>query len=318
VARQFPVTLWLGVTALAAAMAAGCANEVSRTNARYYFITNGPDTAPYYRQVYGPVGDVGRLAAKFTAPGGQRLCFRGSVSKFIPGDLGSEILLFGPGVYPFELRDAADKVTLTGALMVVNIDKTVGLATFGNAPETRLFLADLVKKAHEGALSKGTITFDEKPVIFYWLGNRTQQNVPDRPSLELDFGAIQDLAEVRVNGSRRDDRIAVVEVFDIKQQPTGTVAIDMWVLGIRPEGSTRTIYTEKVHKIEIVLTSGAKYVGYIRNLRANAYTAFVRVPCSIPANLFAEADKGTIAKYTVTAGEAKEPVVEIVFGQDKR
>ena len=55
-------------------------------------------------------------------------------------------------------------------------------------------------------------------------------------------------------------------------------------------------------------------------VRYNAMTTFMRVPCAIPAALFAAADKGTIAKYSVTAGAAgdQETVAEIVFGRETR
>lgn len=284
-------------------VATGCGNVVTPTLQPYRFVWQEKDISDLARnQAYDPkviAANPSRLVACVTAPKGCYVDFLGSLSKQITGSPSTETLEFGLGMYPFVFRRLSeDKPSLCGAMMVVNVDKVVALATFGRTDDTKLFSTDLLAKAGSGVLGKGTIAFDNKPVIFYWIGNRTKPGFPANSTVELDFNDVPNIVQVRVNDWDVKDRIAVVDVFTTTRDNYG------------PHESPAT------HKVGLRLKSGAKYVGYIRNLRADVFTTFMKVPCKIPADLFEAAEKGTIAKYTVTAGDDKQEVAEIVFGRE--
>ena len=61
-------------------------------------------------------------------------------------------------------------------------------------------------------------------------------------------------------------------------------------------------------------SGGRKFRGYIRNLKDNEFTAFVRIPCTIPKSLLDAAAGGTVSKFTVkSTGDRPASVAEIVI-----
>ena len=315
--RHFILLTVLGASCI---LGAGCevGNTVSPVMTPYLFVTGDRELSVYHSQVYGSplvAGNPNKVSAHFSAPRGSTICFEGSLQHQI-GAVEPANLMFGPGVYPFVLREGpSSPASLCGAMMVVNVDETVGLATFGKSAETKLFSDDLIAKARSGVLAKAVQKFDEKPVIYYWLGNRSQLPAPGNPSVELDFSGTQRLASVWVNGVQIPGHTATVAVRSVTYR-------EVYAGGDLLFGSVKYVpqVKKRVHKLEIHLAGGVKYVGYIRNLEANAVTTFMRVPCRIPDSLFAAADRGTIAKYSVTAGEGagKQSVAEIVFGRSNQ
>ena len=291
------LSAFLAMVAVLCLLSAGCSSIVKPTLVPYTFVSRDPELRRYVPQVYNPLAvkaNPHRVVAEVTAPAGHKISYHGSLSR----EIGRKSTLeFGPGVYPFVLRSRRSKrIDLCGAMMVVNVDETVALATFGRTQETKLFSPQFLSKAAQGVLTSYTITFDEQPVILYWLGNRTSQYAGGPPDVELDFSGIRGLTELRINGKRIDGFVTTVSVYGAPAN-TGMAA---------PKAK---------HTLEMTLTNGRKYKGYIKNLRDSAFTAFVRVPCVVPPTLFQAADGGTISRFTVVSeGDRKEDVAEIVFG----
>ena len=280
----------------------GC-RTVSPTLAAYPFIVEDEDLAEFVPQVYNAraiARNPNKIAACFTEPQGYKIDFHGSLARRITDDQEECTLFFGPGVYPFELKPRAKgQQPLCGAMMVVNVNETVALATFGKSADTKLFPPDVISKAKDGVLAEYTISFDGQPVIKYWLGNRRKLYAGGKPNAELDFSAVRGLHKVRVAGSSGKDLAVVARAYAPQPADAGQAG------------------SPSAHRLEIDMANGAKYRGYVRNLTANDYTAFARVPCTIPSRLFDAADRGTIAKFTVFSGTLRrEEVAEIVFGRE--
>jgi hypothetical protein len=203
-------------------------------------------------------------------------------------------------LYPFTLERSGGAV-LSGAMYVTGVDDVVALATFGRSEETKLFDPEFIDKAKGGVLTHYTITFDGQPVIRYWLGNRTEPSAPGQPTVELDFSETDGVSSLKIDGKAAKGRVSVLDVYTSV-----------------PDPSTGALHrVPRTYRIEIRQTNGSRYVGYIRQLQATPFTTFVRVPCSIPSELFDAADQGTIAKFSVyPEGDKDHPVAEIIFGRD--
>jgi len=273
---------------------AGCSsNVVKPVSAPYSFLDGDKDLGPsWQRMTVNRRPDL--ISACITSPEGYTIDFYGSISREIAP--GGATVRMGEGLYPFRLIPKEKNAPgLCGAMMVVNVNETVALATFGKAAETKLFSEDFLAKARSGVFASYTITFDGKPIIYYWLGNRCTMCPPDEDTVELDFTGIKDLKEIRVNGSYIERRRTVVTINTSKQ-----------------------VRANPTFRLDMTLTSGKTYTGYIKNFRPNAFTTFTSLPCAIPAALFEAAERGTISKFSVFAETDKEnAVAEIVFGQGK-
>ena len=278
--------------------------EIKPTTTPYTFIARDAQLrAAFGRSVMGDPAEGPKITAFITEPEGWEIRFATGKSLQVARGEASKEMRFAPGLYPFQLTAPGQSDSeLCGAMMVIDVDETVALATFGKAEETRLFAQEFVRKSRTGVLTDYTISFDGKPVIMYWLGDRKSPSEPGNPTVEMDFSGTAGVKEIRINDRRVSDWMAVLDVFKMGRDP-----------------QTRQPVTLPVsHKIEIELNDGRAYNGYIRNLRPNAFTTFVQLPCSIPQSLFEAADKGTIAKFSVfPEGQKETPVAEIVFGRAK-
>jgi len=201
-----------------------------------------------------------------------------------------------PGAYPLQLAPTIGGDSfLSGAMVVYNLDPTVSLATLGKTEETRMFSEALLQKAQDGQLACHTISIDDRDVITYWLGNRRQAYRGGEPTVELDFSGTPGISSLKVGGKTIKDKVATVLVYK-------TVVVGGMVRNIQQD-----------HRLEIT-ADGSRFHGYVRNLRDNEFTAFVRIPCAIPQRLLDAAKEGTVAKFTVrSSGDRPEDVAEIVI-----
>ncbi len=233
-----------------------------------------------------------------SSPEGSAIVFESGRRHAIVGK-DTEVLKLQPGLYPIQLEHAAKKtLLLSGLLLVRNVTKEVGLATLGKNDDTRMFNPELLKQASQGQLVSHTISFDGTDVVTYWLGNREKPCGSPSGTCEVDFSRISGIESLVVNGKDAPTFRAVVAVA------RGTV----W------DARTRRM-VPSLHEHAITLAvKGRKYRGYIRNLKATEFTAFVRVPCTIPDVLLDAADRGTVSKFTVrSSGAAEVDVAEIVL-----
>ena len=184
--------------------------------------------------------------------------------------------------------------------MVYNLDATVALATLGKTAETKVFSDELLRKALAGQLASGTISMDDREVITYWLGNRLSDYAGGNPTVELDFSGTPGITQIKVNGRTAKEQRATVPVFDTA-------------------GGSGPYYGErkpKEHSIQFQ-AGGKSFHGYVRNLKANEFTAFVRIPCAIPRRLLDAAAGGTVARFTLqSTGDRQEDVAEIVISAE--
>ena len=263
-------------------------------------------------------GEVPLLNAIFTEPKDLKIKFHNGSEETIGAmvkkrkEESPQFFAFRKGVYPFSIfENRKDGNLFSGAMVVFNTTPEISLATFGASDETKLFDPAMLEKAKNGVLANYSISFDDNEVIVYWLGNRKNLYPGGDPNVEMDFSATKDIKEVKIDGKKQKDPSSIVlNVFGKKERVRGydgRYMIDLLT-------GTYKIKTEAaVYELEMMLSGGIKYQGYIKNLKDNAFTAFVRVPCEIPEDLFIAANKGTISKFTVTSGEEEEGVAEIIF-----
>jgi len=277
----------------------GCANMPTPVSKPYSFMQADGALAASWQGTIAPVPH--KLTAYLTSPAGYNIAFQGSVKASIDASQ-EKPLLFSPGLYPFQLTQADNRTAeLCGAMLVTDVNETVALATFGKTDSTKLFSPEMLNKARKGILTNYTIQMDQTRVIRYWLGNRTRPSAPGSPTIELDFSGTSDLSEIRVNGTRLKGALAVLNVYHLSYN-------------LRTNTTTSSNAT---YRLEMV-RKGQRYSGYIRDLRSNAYTTFVRLSCSLPDSLFTAADQGTVSKFTISPEEAQNmPVAEIIFGRGK-
>jgi hypothetical protein len=263
---------------------------VNPTASLYPFLQEIEETESFFSAV-APKNE-NRLSAIFTEPAGYKIKF--NYQERTIGDY--ELYKFKNGLYPFTLyKNKDDKEILNGALAVVNMDEAIALATFGESKDTRLFNPEMIEKAKSGVLSHGTIAFDETTVMLYWMGNRQKRSIGKDRTLEVDFSETVGISQLKINQRTYKDFVATVNTDTINETP------------------------QKIsHKLEITLSNGKLYRGYIRTEKTNAFTTFISLNCNIPVTLFDAADKGTISNFKVyTPGDVPEELVEIIFGAVK-
>lgn len=280
----------------------------------YSFIAKNPDFSRLQYEIYP--AKRGREKNTFTAlisePVNHSLCFLGQ-SNALPIDSKGLSLGFPSGMYPFQVFKSVPKPKgrfetsckrlgkplYTGAIAFYNYDKEMELTSFGRSSETKMIDTSLLDKARKGVLTSHTIKFEDKPRISYWIGNRDSWFSGGDPTVELDFSNVA-ISELQINGKKDPDKIAVLPVSKIEK-----------VNGVKiPVGMEHRIYMK--HK------DGREFEGYIHKLLDNEHTAFMKVTCDIPDELFAAASRGTVAKFDIKASSSDEKsevkLAEIVFG----
>lgn len=306
--------------------------KVKPTVDHYVFLKDIKPIGNHYRQLYQVNStELPRLAARLTEPHGYTIKFHGNPEVVIGEPASKETgeprtFLFREGVYPFSLyRDKKDDNWYSGLLVVYDIDETLELATFGESEETRLFNLDIFRQARQGVMGQFSITFDNKEVMRYWLGDRDSLYPGGQPTVEVDFSHTPRLTDLTINGKEIEDKKQVLKLnkyylcslCDEKRQEADDFGKDCEESNSGRHKPYLTV-THKNYPIEMATTDGKRYQGYIRNLVTNVFTAFMSIPCEIPPELFDNAARGTISKLTVQSpGEEKQKVAEIVFGLAK-
>lgn len=280
--------IWICVT--------GC-TTIKPGSERYSFIVNDRQYGAMAMQLYDPAlrNATDKVKLAFSYPEGHEIAF-GPMAMHPIDPNATEPLAVSEGMYPFKLQaQGSGAAYLSGALMVYNLNKEIGLATLGLTDDTRLFRAELVEKAKNGTLVSHTIRFDNTEVLTYWLGNRTDGYRGGNPTVQVDFSGTPDIESLKINGRTIPGFEKVLRVYDLSS------------------GGATAPEVKSEYKIEF--QSGSKtYVGYLRNLEDNEFTAFMRIPCAIPQNLLDAAAEGTVSKFTVqSTGDQKERVAEIVI-----
>jgi hypothetical protein len=289
------VGLGLAVAAVLAG-GSGC-TTISPTLKPMTFLATHEKFQGLYAQIYGQsyLASPDRANVLLTCPSETTVRFAGGGTVRIGAPKQKPVSL-RPGVYPLQLRPTVGgEPFLSGAVVVYNLDPTVSLATLGKTDETRMFSEDLLQKAKDGQLASHTISIDDRDVITYWLGNRRRAYQGGEPTVELDFSGTPGITLLKVGAKRVSDHVATVLVYK-------PVVVN---------GMLRNVQQD--HPLEIA-ADGNRFHGYIRNLRDNEFTAFVRIPCAIPQRLLDAAKDGTVAKFTVrSSGDRPEDVAEIVL-----
>jgi len=303
----------------------------------YLFMENHPILGGHYRELYPyEEEDEWLLSAHFTEPRGYTIEFYENQPEIVGKSISpttNKLLTFqfSQGVYPFSLymAESLSDERFSGAIAVFNLDETLELATFGDSKETKLFNPEMIQKARDGILTNYTMSFDEKNVIVYWLGNRKNLYPGGAPTVELDFSVNPNVKAVTIDDEIVKNRVAVLGFIDEYPEyickhckETGESPIyDFSDECYDSENERHDIITD-LDKItfpfEMTMHDGKGYKGYIRKLKSSVYSSFISIPCFIPNDLFKTADKGTIAKLTInSAGDKQEEIVELVFGTSK-
>jgi hypothetical protein len=299
------------VSALTLVSITGCLNKaysptrpysmnISRTvGTQYNFISNTKTELPdIANSIYAKDIESYVLSAYLTSPPKTLIKFNNNFFAYpIPDvDPTPRPLKLSTGVFPFEItpfpvEDAGmpKDSHLSGALIVFNLDNTVELASFGKSAETILFKPEIIEKALNGTLTEGTISFDDKPRIRYWIGNRNKLFIGGEPTAEVDFSKNTDITELKIAGRTIDNFVGEVSIYK--------------------KDKSEKKKTE--NEFYIKFKNGKAFKGYLRNIEENATTAFVKIPCTIPQNLLDAAEKGTIAKLKIHAeGTQKAETIE--------
>ncbi len=299
---------------------------------QYVFLNDIKPLDQHYKNFYDTnTGQEPRLAARISEPDGYTIKFHNNPAIIIGEPASRETLeprtfLFQEGVYPFSMyKDKKDKDWYSGLLVVYNIDETIELATFGESEETRMLNMDMFWQAEKGVLANYTISFDDKEVIRYWLGNRDNLYPGGQPTVEVDFTSTPGLQKLKIDGQEvkskkkvlKLDKYYVCSLCDEKSQKVSGLGKNCKKGGVGGHRPYLAV-THKNYPIEMTMANGKRFQGYIRNLATNIFTAFMSIPCEIPPKLFNDAATGTIAKLTVySASDNKKEVAEIVFGLAK-
>jgi hypothetical protein len=254
--------------------------------------------------IYSKESDGFKLSAYMSAPAKTLMKFKENSDEYPIPDVDGRSLKLATGVYPFEITpfptvDAGmpKDSHLSGAMVVFNLDNTVELASFGKSLETKLFKPEMIEKALNGALTEGIVSFDDKPRILYWFGNRKNMFFGGNSTAEVDFSKNPGISELKINGNKVEDFIGQVDIFNMVKN-----------------GNTIN-KVKRENEFYLKFSNGKAFKGYIRNIEENATTAFVRIPCTIPQNLLDAAVNGTISKLKIHSdGPQKETIAEVVFG----
>ena len=134
-------------------------------------------------------------------------------------------------------------------------------------------------------------------MLTYWLGNRTTLYAGGEPTVEVDFSGTPGIEKLWINGENVPGLVATLDVYN--------VTID--------RNTKAVLRTLREYMVEF-RTAEHEYKGYLRNLKDNEFTAFVRIPCAVPKDLLQAADHGTVSRFEILSeGEKKEPVAELVL-----
>lgn len=314
--RQQELLAMVMVGVLGLLVGAGCDKELKTASPSYtpYRFMKKAEYGSSQARLLQSVSPNNRekLQVCITEPSKQRVTFPGSGYRSIKPELDSTPVMFPNGIYKFRLSDSTGvKKGLCGAMLVGNVDQASALATFGLSKETKLFSNEMIQKAKEGILASYTIEFDNRPVIKYWLGNRVKMSTAGKPTIELDFSGISGIQKLSINGREKKSKAVVLTIY---------TTVERQIANPYSPGETRTVIEETpiTYRVEIVLKDGRAYEGYLKDLRANAYTTFVRVVCAVPESLFKAADLGTVSKYEIHPAEnPKSPVAVLMFGKKR-
>ena len=256
------------------------------------------------------------FSALVRSPNQHIICFNGNSSGIpVPAkdDKGEEVALkFVNGVYPFEVHklykdskgkpknkcSELKKPKYIGAMAFFGYDQDMEFATFGADADTALISDQIISKVANGALGSHTISYDNKQRIKYWVGNRSALFSGGAATVEVDFRKAN-LKSLKINGE------------EVKNMQT---ELDIYVYG--EDAAGRPTKKPKKHRLEFTTRDGKKFAGYLKDLQENEYTAFMKIPCDIPAELYDAASKGTVSKFDVMSkterGSAR--LAQIVFG----
>jgi len=296
--------------------------NLSRTTSEMPFIAQNATTSERFSSLYSSTEtSKPRISVVINQPLGYKIKFDKSFEVFPISD--KITYKMKEGVYPFELSRDGKNVEMTGALVVFNVDETTTLATFGLSDETRLFTPEMIEKALNGTLVSHTISYDDKNVIHYWLGNRSDLYDGGNYDVEMDFTKTPRIKkfEIKTSEGKKKGTRPLLKVGagnnDICLLCGSNNTYDGGCMSDINNGGHLGVKEWKNvnYAFEMELDDGSKYQGFIRNLKGSAYTAFCSVPCQIDDEMFEVAQKGTIAKLEVTsAGEDSETIAEILFG----
>ncbi len=283
------------------ALFSGGCMSIAPSSSPMSFILSHPKYSKFYSKLYVPqsMNQQDHVNVVFRSP--SKTCVKfDSGKRVVILKEGAEVVALRDGVYPFTLqKEATRELILRGAMMVRNMDKEVALATLGKTEETKMFNDELLRTALKGQLASYTVSFDGKDIITYWLGNRRSAYTGGEPTVELDFSGMKDIEMLKIGKRKCRDKRLVVNVYGDKRY--------------YDRESRRSLRVPAEYPIEFT-ADGNKYRGYVRNLKDNEFTAFVRIPCTIPSSLLRAAASGTVSKFTVqSTGERAESVAEIVI-----
>ena len=292
------VTLLVALGAFALGCGARSLSDVQPRYQVYGFLRQDPRL---YENLYAPRGKDERravLAAFIAEPRGYVLCFDGQRTPFPINHPSGEPLWLETGLYPFVLYKGASETcgefegeTFSGAVAVYNVDATLNGVTFGRSEATKLFNPKLLDKVRRGLLSSYTIKLNDEPRITYWIGNRTRPFRDGSPTVELDFSRTQ-LAELRIDGLPVDDLRAEVAIYDSELEGQRKLQHGLWIR----------------------LKDGRVFEGQIGELGDNLFTAFMRIPCKLPNEVFdAAADGSTVKLSILSEGSDRQRIAQIIL-----
>lgn len=279
------------IVAIAVLFIAGC-NSLAPESKPYAFISQG-EYSPLCQELYYSRfrDDEVKVKINFSTP-------PNAVIKFACGydvDLSTpqdHITEFTAGVYPFQLK-LADGKTLSGAIMIhgTKNNQSLELATLGIGKGKEIFSPELIDKASNGTLAKYSMKFDEKEVLFYWLGNRQELCAGGNSTVELDFSANENINALYLNEKKMESTFVVIETSGYNKTRKNNIAFKI---------------------------NGKSYSGYIQDVKDNEFSAFVKVPCVIPKELLRAADDGTVAKFIIMSqGDKREKLAQLIFSRCK-
>ena len=177
-------------------------------------------------------------------------------------------------------------------------DQDMEFATFGADEDTSLIKKEIVDKVSKGVLGSHTISYDNKERIKYWVGNRSDLYSGGPATVEVDFRKAN-LRDLKINKEEVKGMQTELEIYEVYQDQYG-----------------RPAKKKKQHRLEFTTKDGKKFAGYLKDLQDNEYTAFMKIPADIPAELYEAAGKGTVSKFDVMSktqhGSAR--IAQIVFG----
>jgi len=256
------------------------------------------------------------FSAYIQYPANHVICFNDNDTGLalpVKNNKGEETALkFVSGMYPFELhglsKDSEGQVITdcydigrpkyVGAIAFFSYEQDMEFATFGADDETPLISNEIISKVTEGILGSHTISYDNKPRIKYWVGNRSSLYSGGSATAEVDFSNAN-LASLKINGEKISGKRAILDIYESYENDQGFV-----------------VQKKKQHKLEFTTKNGQTFGGYLKELQDNEYTAFMKIPCDIPAELFEAASKGTVSKFDVMSKseQGSTRIAQIVFG----